>query len=71
MHWSQHLFDEDTLAVMIPIVAVLVVGIVGGTIAVVKLVVRHRERMAMIEQGLHPDYPPEVEDSEEETTSPP
>ena len=31
--------------------------IVGGVIAVTKLLIKHRERMAMIEQGMHPDDP--------------
>ena len=38
----------------IPIVAILV----GGIIAMAKLLIRHRERMAMIKRGMHPDHPP-------------
>ncbi|MEW6743845.1 MAG: hypothetical protein AB1486_13905 [Planctomycetota bacterium] len=38
------------LALFIPIVAV----IVGGLVAVVHTTLRHRERMAMIERGMHP-----------------
>jgi len=42
------------LALSIPIVAIVVVGI----IIVARLFVRHRERMALIAMGIHPDYPP-------------
>ncbi len=49
------IFGSDVMVFMIPIVAV----IVGGLIAIVKMVISHRERMAMIEQGVHPDYPPD------------
>jgi len=52
------------LALSIPIVAILVVGIAG----IVKLWITHRERMAMIQQGMHPDHPPE-EDEEDQTKS--
>jgi len=39
----------------------LPVVIIGfqAVVAIVTAVIKHRERMAMIEQGLHPDYPPE------------
>ena len=43
------------LAIMIPIVLI----ISGAITNIVKRVVSHRERMAMIEMGLHPDYPPD------------
>jgi hypothetical protein len=55
--WSR-LLSEDVLPLLIPIM-----GIVSITIAViVKKVFAHRERMAMIERGIHPDYPPENEE---------
>jgi hypothetical protein len=41
-----------------------VVAIVAGAIVIVvlaKILIVHRERMALIKQGIHPDYPP-VED---------
>ncbi|MEZ6115517.1 MAG: hypothetical protein R3C28_02935 [Pirellulaceae bacterium] len=37
--------------VMIPIVAIVVTGIQQ----IIRMVLRHRERIAMIEQGIHPD----------------
>ncbi|MGA2062390.1 MAG: hypothetical protein ABSG67_18055 [Thermoguttaceae bacterium] len=61
--WSR-LLSEDILPLLIPIV-----GIVSITIAViVKKAFAHRERMAMIERGIHPDYPPE---NEEDIQNPP
>ena len=54
----------DVLAIAgamgIPIVAIIVMGVSG----VVKRLIIHRERMAMIEQGLHPDFPPEGQEGE-------
>ena len=61
MSW-QHLPDADTLAILIPIVAI----IIGGVIAITWMIFAHRERMAMIERGIHPDHPPEEDDSEED-----
>ena len=57
MQWSQ-LLEPDKLALMIPIVAI----IVGGIIGIVAIIFHHRERMAMIDRGIHPDYPPEEDD---------
>jgi Flp pilus assembly protein protease CpaA len=48
----------ETLVFLIPIAAI----IVGGIIAIAKLLVRHRERMAMIEQGMDPDRPGSTDD---------
>jgi hypothetical protein len=56
--WLSFLRYPSSLVMLIPIVAILVTGILG----IVKLLLRHRERMAMIERGLHPDYPPEQDD---------
>jgi len=67
MTWQEYVFREEILALLIPIVAI----VVGGVIAIVHRVISHSERMAMIERGIHPDYPPETdeiveEDNEEE-----
>jgi hypothetical protein len=51
MAWPELLKHPETAVFLIPIVAI----IMGGLIAIVKLLIRHRERMAMIEQGLDPD----------------
>jgi len=57
--WQEGLFDllrrPDFVVFLIPITAILV----GGVIAITKMGIAHRERMAMIQQGIHPDYPPE------------
>ena len=42
-------------ALLIPIVAI----IVGGVVTVVKMLISHQERLAMIERGMHPDHPPD------------
>ncbi len=55
--WTRLLEKPEILGVLIPIIAV----IAFATIVIIKLLIRHRERMAMIERGIHPDYPPEDE----------
>ena len=52
MPWHQVL-EPRVLVFMIPIVAILV----GGAVLITKLMIRHRERLAMIERGIHPDAP--------------
>ncbi len=52
MNW-QTLLTPERLAILIPIVGVLV----GGAIAITSMVIKHRERLAMIEQGMDPDAP--------------
>ncbi|MGO9113924.1 MAG: hypothetical protein ACLP9L_32240 [Thermoguttaceae bacterium] len=49
--WFSIFGNPATLVLMIPIVAILVGGITG----IAKLIIRHRERMAMIERGMDPD----------------
>ena len=53
--WLEFFDDPEVLVFMIPITAILV----GGIIVIVKLLLRHRERMGLIEQGLHPDRLPD------------
>ncbi len=50
MEWLKGLRAEQ-LAMLVAIVAI----IMGAISSIVKRVIRHRERMAMIEQGMHPD----------------
>jgi hypothetical protein len=47
------LVRPSVLPFMIPIVAI----IVGGAVAITKIVIKHRERMAKIEHGVDPDSP--------------
>ena len=64
MLW-QRILQPDVLIFIIPIVAILT----GGVIVIVRRVITHLERMAMIERGLHPDLPPETEEFVEEQDS--
>ncbi len=51
------IFDRiEIFALLIPICAI----ITGGVIAIVKLLTRHNERMAMIDRGIHPADPSET-----------
>jgi hypothetical protein len=56
--WSRLFENPETIGIMVPIVAIVAFAIV----VILKLLIRHRERMAMIERGMHPDYPPEDAD---------
>ncbi len=38
--------------------------VVFGSVGIIKVIVRHRERMTMIERGMHPDHPPDEEFAE-------
>ena len=55
--WSELLNHTELFGIMIPIVAILAMAVIVTT----KLAMRHRERMAMIERGMHPDHPEEAE----------
>ena len=55
MNCLTSLLSPSTLPLLIPIVAI----IVWGMVVVVKMIIRHQERMAMIDRGMHPDFPPE------------
>lgn len=48
----------EILIFLIPIVGILA----GTTIKIIKMIHTHNERIAMIQQGIHPDYPPENEE---------
>lgn len=44
---------------------ILILGggiLIAGIVILVKSIIKHRERMAMIESGIHPDYPPDETD---------
>jgi hypothetical protein len=60
-----NLFQPSGLPFLIPIVAILVWGVLGG----VKMVIRHRERMAMIEHGINPDSKEETPAEEDSRVS--
>jgi hypothetical protein len=46
---------------VLPFIMLIVAIIVAGIVAVIKVLIHHRERMAMIEQGMNPDHPPSEE----------
>jgi hypothetical protein len=52
------LLDPGRIAVMIPVIAIIVFGGAG----IVDSIIKHRERMTMIEMGIHPDQPQPAED---------
>ena len=59
MPWER-LLQEEILVFLVPITGILV----GGAIVITKLVIRHRERIAMIEHGMDPDRRPEASTDE-------
>lgn len=50
----ERLLQTENLVLLIPITAILV----GGAIAITRMIILHRERLALIERGMHPDQPP-------------
>ncbi len=66
MNWSSLLSRPEILipglALCIPIVAI----VMGGITAIVKMVIYHRERMAMIQQGINPDRRVDEDDESED-----
>ena len=52
MDWIQK-FGPDQIVLFIPIVAI----ITWGAVSITKAWIRHRERLAMIQQGMNPDSP--------------
>lgn len=60
MDLLDRILRPDILGVMIPIVAILsVFGLLLG-----RRIITHRERMAMIDRGMHPDRPDEDYDDD-------
>ncbi len=53
--WYRLFDNPDALYVLIALVAIIAGAIV--IIVIAKFLIDHRERMAMIERGIHPDYP--------------
>jgi hypothetical protein len=52
------LLEPDIMPFLVAIVA-----IVGGlSVAIVKLLIKHHERITMIQHGIHPDHPPDNKD---------
>jgi hypothetical protein len=65
MDWLRSLQMHEILVYgVVFCVPLLVIG-AQAVVAIVKAVIKHRERMALIEQGLNPDWPPEQPTEEE------
>lgn len=62
MDLLDRILRPDILGVMIPIVAI----VAGFGLLLARRIIVHRERMAMIERGMHPDRPDEGYDDEVE-----
>lgn len=62
MDLLDRLLRPDILGVLIPIVAII--SVFG--FLTVKAIVRHRERLAMIERGMRPDHPLDELEAEED-----
>ena len=54
------LTSPETLIFIIPIVAI----VCGSIMGIAHMVIKHRERMEMIRQGVHPDDLPDDDDGE-------
>jgi hypothetical protein len=69
--WAD-ILKPEVMGVGIPILAILVGGILGAIAIISKAILGHRERMAMIDRGMHPDLVTGPEDAlpELEETSP-
>ncbi|MBN1851811.1 MAG: hypothetical protein JW829_03775 [Pirellulales bacterium] len=64
MDWNR-LLSPEIIWVFIPIIAILC----GSITSIIVRFHKHRERMAMIAAGFHPDFPPDEEPMEEENDS--
>jgi hypothetical protein len=53
--WPPFINNEDIMAPVAAAAGIALVSLVLGIVWIAKLLIRHRERMAMIERGIHPD----------------
>ena len=59
----ERIFNDTGSLTIILVFAVPIIAIIGGCITgIVKMLITHRERVKMIESGIHPDYPPDEEE---------
>lgn len=66
MDWMKMLLSNPMLIFFGIVVGIPV--IVGGVTQIAKMLMRHRERMAMIERGMHPDLPESRSENDSERT---
>ena len=55
----QTLLEPEVLVILLAIVSVITGAVAVTILAIVKMVHKHNERIAMIQHGIHPDYPPQ------------
>ncbi len=65
----QDVLKPEVMALAVPILGIAVGGILGAISIISKAILRHRERMAMIERGMHPDLVVDSEESVEHETA--
>jgi hypothetical protein len=58
---SQTTISEANLMAYLPWFAwIAIVAILSSTVTnIINAMIKHRERLAMIQMGMHPDYPPD------------
>jgi hypothetical protein len=49
---------------VVAIVAIIAGTVTGASIKITKMLINHHERIALIQHGIHPDYPPDNKDVE-------
>lgn len=59
------ILDPSIISEVVVIVAIIVVSVTGVSITITKMLITHHERIAMIQHGIHPDYPPENEEEKQ------
>lgn len=64
MSWLETLADRQVLAIGIPALGI----ILAALLTLLRCSMSHRERMAMIQRGLHPDRPYEGDELAAETS---
>jgi hypothetical protein len=56
------MLQPDIVVFLVPIVIVSVVVISRTCVKITQMLIAHHERIALIQHGIHPDYPPDNKD---------
>jgi uncharacterized membrane protein (DUF106 family) len=59
--WTR-ILEPDIMPFVVAIVAIIAGTVTGASIKITKMLITHHERIALIQHGIHPDYPPENKD---------
>jgi hypothetical protein len=62
--WPPFVNNEDIMGPLIVFAVVAFICLGVAITIITKALIRHRERMAMIERGMHPDHPQESKEPE-------